>query len=723
MTRRRGCRAAVQGSPRGLAALLLGFTLFVAACGQGAPRAAEGPEVLEPGHPRHARATTLEDDQTHPPRRGNRRGWWRRALNGTRGHTTTTRETDEASPPLPVPSEPQDSGTTTTTTSSGSGEASPPLPVPSEPQDSGTTTTTTSGDAGTTTSTIGGDVVTPSTAHRVLTNADSDTLAGGFTVPAGQTWEFAADQSVRLEVRGNVVVNGVLRMRPSSPTVEHELRFVEIDENAFVGGGMSVLSSDVGLWVMGEGQLDLNGAQKLAWTNLRGEAMAGSSTITIKDAPSGWRVGDRIAIAPTAPPTADEHYAQFDERTVTGISGNTISLDRGLTYDHPMVDGTWTAEVMNLTRNIQIGGTGENSVSPSRNGRAHVLIHSSKPQAVRNIQLQHMGPRTSGDNTTVGVTGRYALHFHHCGDGSRGSIVDGVVAWNTGSHAFVPHASNGITIRNSIAYDGWEEPFWWDPPPRGWQSPDRYLHDSHGIMLDHNIAAGVHSEPWNRGQSGYRLGGFRFATGTDLTLRNSVAVGVEGSAQSAGLSWTERVNDNSAWTFENNVTHNNKGEGAFIWQNHAGHTIKNLDSYHNGSSGIEHGAYLNFYVYDNVRLYGNGSDSVRVKNGASGRAGSDGYSFAIRNIRADDALIIAAQTLEPHRPNLYYNCRFTEVIFRTSSAPHGGRHDFVDCDLSPSDFDVRDISSGTVIRVQNGSDAYSIDSAGRVTQIAPFYGG
>ena len=47
-------------------------------------------------------------------------------------------------------------------------------------------------------------------------------------------------------------------MKPR-PGVTHTLRFVGIDERDFVGGGMDVLESDVGLWVMGSGRLDIRG--------------------------------------------------------------------------------------------------------------------------------------------------------------------------------------------------------------------------------------------------------------------------------------------------------------------------------------------------------------------------------------------------------------------------------------------------------------------------------
>src|SRR3989338_10373715 len=61
------------------------------------------------------------------------------------------------------------------------------------------------------------------------------------------------------------------------------------------------------------------------------------------------------------------------------------------------------------------------------------------------------------------VLGRYALHFHMSGENNRGVVVEGVVARDIGSHAFVPHASHGITFRDTLSYNTAETPYWWDP--------------------------------------------------------------------------------------------------------------------------------------------------------------------------------------------------------------------------------------------------------------------
>jgi hypothetical protein len=90
-------------------------------------------------------------------------------------------------------------------------------------------------------------------------------MPDGFRVPAGKVLTFDPNVSTTVRVGANVVVEGTLRMKPASPQVVHRLVFEGIDEARFVGGGMDVLESDIGLWVIGSGVLDIAGSPKVAW--------------------------------------------------------------------------------------------------------------------------------------------------------------------------------------------------------------------------------------------------------------------------------------------------------------------------------------------------------------------------------------------------------------------------------------------------------------------------
>jgi hypothetical protein len=163
-------------------------------------------------------------------------------------------------------------------------------------------------------------------------------------------WEFDRNRTTTVEVASNVIVDGTLRMRPSSPRIVHTLRFVGIDEAEFIGGGMEPIPSDVGLWVRGSGKLDLAGSSKQAWLRAAEPLSSGSSSFTVDDVPLGWRIGDEIAITPTISPGSTSHDA-YDVATISAISGRSITVATRTNHPHPAVEispsRTMYAEVLN----------------------------------------------------------------------------------------------------------------------------------------------------------------------------------------------------------------------------------------------------------------------------------------------------------------------------------------------------------------------------------------
>jgi chitodextrinase len=561
-----------------------------------------------------------------------------------------------------------------------------------------------------------------------VTIADETPVFSGVFVEQGATLEFNPSQSATLETSANIVVEGTLRMKPANADVQHLIRFVDVDETLFVGGGMSVLDTDVGLWVMKTGQLDIAGSEKKSWTRLASGVNAGATTIDLEEQPSGWRVGDEISVTPTqAPGVGNASWDGFDLRTITAVSGNRITLDRGLQFPHPKVNNKWTAEVLNLSRNVRIEGTGDGSTAHENNGRAHIFIHSGQTQSIKNLAIRHMGPRqktgqfyrASSQDVPIyePVIGRYSLHFHHSMEGSRDSIVDSVVTRNSGGHGFVPHGSHGITIKNSIAYDGWADAYWWDPPA----DDPAIMNDSNEVVWERNVAAIVRADPYFRG---YSLSGFNLGSGSNMKIVDSVAVGIQGNKNSSGFHWPSTANSGpSLWDFKNNVSHNNKVDGIFVWQNtSARHLVEDYVAYHNGEAGIDHGAYGNRYFYQNLELFGNGAAFSQHSRPDSANPEYDGYGFTVRNVNTTDPLILTKHVFPPveKSPALYIDCNFPKVIVNESSNP--GYYDFVRCGLEPNQFEFRSILPGSKIRVQRADgSAYMIDDQKRVSSIPRFY--
>ncbi len=486
------------------------------------------------------------------------------------------------------------------------------------------------------------------------------TRAGALVVPPHHTLRFDPSVDTTLELTGNLVVLGRLELRPD-PGVEHVLRFVDVDESAFVGGGMDPIDSDVGLWVMGNGQLDILGGSKTAW-NVTGDA-------------ADWLAEDELVVAPV-------DAGDFTPKPFT----------RG---DPVPTFGEHAAEVLNLTRSVQIEGTPD--------GRAHVFIRSNQPQSVRYAALRYLGPRQPDGGSTTGVLGRYGLHFHHAHDGSRGSVVEGVVVRDCGAHAFVPHMSHGITIRDCISYETFDEAYWWDP---GDPTDD--------LLIERCVAASVYADPEVHG---YRLAGFVLGLGQGLKLRRCVTFAVQGNKNAGGYIWPEAPS--GLWDFTDNVAHNNSHTGIFVWQNNSTpQTIDGFTAYNNGECGIRHGAYQNAFHYANLDLR---DQPMAIQLIASGRRDPSGQPMSWTDVQATDLVVQGHSHLLSVDPVLFLRCSFTQGITVADAAGEAGPLDFVDCDLRPQDFAVSSMNPSTVIRVQDaGGPTFELTTRGS-TAIRPFY--
>lgn len=244
-------------------------------------------------------------------------------------------------------------------------------------------------------------------------------------------------------------------------------------------------------------------------------------------------------------------------------------------------------------------GTNQNlSRDVNFNNLRRIMFHSGAGPSV----IRYVSVKNSGNNS---VLGDYPLHWHMNGSSVSGTLVEGVVVVGGKNHAFVPHGSHGITFKDVIAKDTLEDAFWWDPPvgkEDGVGSTNRRFHtanNSNNITITHALVDGVDSTRKFK----YRLAGFVLGAGANNKVTDSVARNIASGKQCSGFHWTEKANANSGgnvWGFANNRSINPSGcKGIFVWQNDGSvHLISNFTS----NTGIEHGAYVNRYVYRNVNV-------------------------------------------------------------------------------------------------------------------------
>jgi hypothetical protein len=495
------------------------------------------------------------------------------------------------------------------------------------------------------------------------------------TVRRGRTLRFDPKADTTLVMTGNLIVRGTLEMKPRAG-VTHTIRFEGIDEGGFVGGGMDPLASDVGLWVLGNGRLDIRGRSRTGWNR------------TGQD-PS-WRSGDEILTTP---------FTRGDVATFAPYSGSLVSVSAP--------DGrALTQEAFNLTRSARIEGTPQ--------GRTHIFIRSSAPQSIQYAAIRYVGPRQGAlpdDNHLV--LGRYGLHFHMCGAGSAGSIVRGVVIRDCGSHAFVPHLSDGITFSDCVAYELNEDAYWWDAPDR-----------SNDIRYDHCMAAKLLPIPAYRG---YNLTGFNLGLGTGLVANDCVVAGNQGNTAASGFEWPGNTNSNSGlvWAMTDCVAHNNTWAGIYIWHNdRSDHAVTDFTAFHNGR-GVEHGSYGNVYHVDGLLTFSNGVGLVMHSLSIGTPPGESQLAYS--NAKIYDGMLVVQHGISTTGVATVSG----SIVSHVSVDERGGAagsYDFVNCttdgssSLEPTDFTVKSFAPGSVYRVQdpNGT-AYEVEADGSSTIIPTFF--
>ncbi len=563
--------------------------------------------------------------------------------------------------------------------------------------------------------TWGGAVPGEGDVAEVSTNVilDVDTKVAGVNIHPGARLAWDPGTAHTLQSTGNVVVHGTLQMRPANPGVQQVLTFAGVDEEAYTGGHtMEPLAEDVGLWVTHDGIADIAGAAKTPWTRLMGGADAGATSITVEEA-EGWQVGDEIVVAPSEPATVDEHWEHNDRTTITAVSGTTITLADALAHPHPAVtvrEGvTHTAEVLNLSRNVRLEGT--------EDGRAHVMfVHLTKPQNLSHLAIRHMGPRQGGpddaeEGRSVGVPGRYGLHFHMCEDATRGSKITGVAVSDTGGHAFVPHLSHGMTFEQCVSHETRDDAFWWDPAPEE-DDPDTI--PTHGVVYDRCVASTV-----REGEDVHATAAFFMGSGDGNVARGCVAFGAMGHSESASaFHWPERSRgEDELWVFEDCLAHNNKQSGIYYWQNEVPRTIVDRFTAYQNGWGIWAGAYANPVSYRDCTLYQNLEGGLEVSAASAGEGATYEGMYVDQGGLSDFACVFHGPIAGGDVVTKVSGCTFkggekAQVTIQTGPGPDsdsgeltGQNYEFTDCTFEGNAFWLEEgVRDNAHIRVSDGQN-------------------
>src|SRR6187455_1006663 len=194
---------------------------------------------------------------------------------------------------------------------------------------------------------------------------------------------------------------------------------------------------DRGIMLMG-GTLNLHGDRQNTWSKLTNTAAAGATSIQVLSA-AGWKVGDEIVLAST-----DFDPRQSERRTISAISGNTVTLDKKLDYMHfgkVTFDVDERGEVGLLTRNVKVQASPD--AEQSFFG-GHIMAMPSSKVFVEGVELTRMG-----QNLTLA---RYPMHWHLVGD-AKGQYIKNAAIHDTYNRCVTVHGTNNLQIENNVTYN------------------------------------------------------------------------------------------------------------------------------------------------------------------------------------------------------------------------------------------------------------------------------
>lgn len=322
------------------------------------------------------------------------------------------------------------------------------------------------------------------------------------------------------------------------------------------GSKMVVGIGTKGIMVVGDGRLELHGVPRVtSWTRIAETALKGATTIKLEKA-TDWKVGERIVIAST-----DYEPLQAEDRTITSVNGNVLTLDKPLLYMHWGQPETFddktineSAEVGLLTRNVLIQGDDE---SLTNGFGGHIMTTGMGISHIENVELVRMGQKR--------VLGRYPIHFHMQGDMGKGSYVKNTSLHHLFSRCITIHGTNQLLIQSNVAYDTIGHCYFFEDGAE----VKNVLENNLGILTRRPVTADalLPSDITSVAASVFWI------TNPDNTFVGNVAAGSQGSGFwfSLPMNPTGPSATSTIWPrrtplgkFEGNVTHSNTTSGLWI---------------------------------------------------------------------------------------------------------------------------------------------------------------
>ncbi len=241
------------------------------------------------------------------------------------------------------------------------------------------------------------------------------------------------------------------------------------------------------------GRMEFHGAPlNRTWVKLGAPVKKGDAIISLGEAVTGWRAGDKVFLTSTTRQNkraktfkvSVREGTETEERTVRAVEGTKLTLDRALEFDH-IAEGQYRGEIANLSRNVIV-----ESANPDGE-RGHTMFHRGSQGGIGYAEFRHLGKE--------GVLGRYSIHFHLVRDTMRGASVIGASIWDSGNRWITIHGTDYLVVRDCVGYRSTGHGFFLEDGTESWNVLDRNLAvqacigkplPQQVLPFDHNEGAG-----------------------------------------------------------------------------------------------------------------------------------------------------------------------------------------------------------------------------------------
>ncbi|MEO1127711.1 MAG: G8 domain-containing protein, partial [Cyanobacteria bacterium J06639_16] len=235
--------------------------------------------------------------------------------------------------------------------------------------------------------------------------------------------------------------------------------------------------------VITHGKVNIYGAEKTDFIALAKDATAGDSELVLKQAPTGWKVGDKLVLGGTSygwnGSDSDNSRFRDEELTITEIDGKRVQFTNNdvtegdntvLRFDHTRPDIAEKDQlklyVANTSRNVVIES--EDGESTPTQQRGHVMFMHNPDVQVHNAGFYNLGRSDKtklvddiGQNvdgskgSSENIRGRYALHTHRTGAediNGQAAVLKGNAVVGSPGWGIVHHDSHAI-IKDNVVFD------------------------------------------------------------------------------------------------------------------------------------------------------------------------------------------------------------------------------------------------------------------------------